>query len=84
MESDALLLTVSHTQACFIGLDRMMASKGQVKRSSVFLQIFWITARSSVRSAEKRWVTPFFAQKRLAYATSSGSWLGPKIPGSRP
>ena len=31
MENDALLLTVSHTQACFIGLDRMMASKAQVK-----------------------------------------------------
>jgi len=68
MDSDAPLPTVSPTSAFLVALD-MTAAKEQIKRVLCFFQIFWITAKLSVRIVAKRWVTPFFAQKRLWYAS---------------
>jgi hypothetical protein len=77
MERDALLPTVSHILACLAGFVKRTSSKGQTKRSFIFFQIFWITARSSVRSVEKRWVTSLLSSEM---ATVDGSCLEPKFP----
>lgn len=56
MDSDVPLPTVSHVSAFLEGL-KMTTAKEQVKGVLCFFQIFWITAKSSVRIVAKRWVT---------------------------
>lgn len=62
MDSDAPLPTVSHIPAFLVRL-KVTTAKEQIKGVLCFFQIFWITAKLSVRIVAKRWVTPFFAQK---------------------
>ena len=62
MDSDAPLPTVSPPSAFLVGL-KVTAAEEPIKGVLCFFQIFWITAKLSVRIVAKRWVTPFFAQK---------------------
>lgn len=45
------------------------------------MQIFWITARSSVRTVGKRWVTPFLCSEMVI--TYSFKWFLVRTEGSR-